>query len=168
MGLFIYSSGQIVKRNCCGEVQAEFQELYPGLPASVVPSCGQINCGFTVVMNKALQHTLIYHGFELLWTTQYILAYGMLVVAQVAWLFYNHSGSGADMPLMPIMRAMKNAAWYYPGSIAIGSFVVASVQFARLVLAYVGAPQEVFLSRKGSAHPMPPLRVGSLVTKYGA
>lgn len=137
--LFIYSSGEIVKRNCCGEVQAEFQSLYPGLPAAVVPSCGEINCGYTVVVNKPLRNTLIYHGFEFLWTTQYIQAFGMLVIAQVAYYYYNHAGSGADMPLLPVLRAMKNAAWYYPGCIALGSFMVASVQAARLALAYIGA-----------------------------
>lgn len=138
VGLFIYSSGEIVKRDCCAEVQGEFQQLYPGLPAAVIPSCSQINCGYTVVMNKNLQHTLIYHGFEFLWMTQFIQAFGMLVIAQVAWLHYNHSGSGADMPLAPVLWAMKNTAWFYPGCIAIGSFMVATVQFARLVLAYVG------------------------------
>lgn len=138
-GLFIYSSGQIVKRDCCGEVQADFQALYPGIPSAVVPSCDQIKCGYTVQLNKSLQHTLIYHGFEFLWTTQYIMAFGMLTIAQVCWYHYNHAGSGAEMPRLPVLRAIKNTAWFYPGCIALGSFVVATVQFARLVLAYVGA-----------------------------
>ena len=137
VALYIYSSGQIVQRNCCGEVQASFKELYPNLPATLVPSCGSIHCGYTVVTNKALQYTLIYHGFAFLWTSQYIIAFGVLTIAHAAVSYFNHVGAGQDLPAWPVARGMKNCFRYYAGSIAAGSLLVALVQAARVALAYI-------------------------------
>ena len=88
-GVFIYSSGQIVKRDCCASVQSSLQALYPDLPTQAIPSCSSIPCGYgacpaygylprrclprayacvaEVVINKTLRTALIYHGFQLLW-----------------------------------------------------------------------------------------------------
>ena len=49
VGVFVYSSGTMVKRDCCAQVQAAFGQLYPGyLAANAAPSCADIHCGYEV------------------------------------------------------------------------------------------------------------------------
>jgi hypothetical protein len=138
---YVYSSGKIVKRDCCAQVQSSFTKLFPAYAAqspSNVPSCAQIHCGYTVVMNKSLQHSLIYHGFEFLWTTQFIVSYSILTVSLVAHKCYlNGGGAGVALPAFPLRRAMYTTARYYLGSIALGSLVVASFQFFRYFILFL-------------------------------
>ncbi len=137
VGVFVYSSGTMVRRDCCASVQAAFQQLYPyyvGAP----PSCADIHCGYEIQMNQPLRYALIYHGFEFLWTTQFIVAFSILTVSQVVYKTYLAAGgAGVALPAFPLGRAMWNTCRFYLGSVALGSLVVACVQFFRYCMMYL-------------------------------
>ena len=141
--VYVYSSGDIVKRNCCAAVQASLQQLYPSLtlPNATLPDCASIPCGYEVVMNNPLRYSLIYHGFELLWGTQMIVALGVLTVSQVVYAYYAAAGgAGEPMPTFGALpRAGFNAARFYAGPAAFASFLVALVQFFQYAMAYISS-----------------------------
>ena len=139
LGLFIYSSGTISKRNCCAQVQASMSSLFPAYTAANGNlTCASIHCGYQVTMDKSLQYTLIYHGFEFLLTTNLIYAFSLLTVSQVVHKCYLHAGgAGVELPRWPVANAARTTLRYYMGSIALGSFVVAAFQMARYVLTYI-------------------------------
>lgn len=60
---YIYSSGAIVKRDCCAEVQQAFTSLFPTYGAGA-PSCSSIHCGYYVKLNRKLEYTLIVRRAE--------------------------------------------------------------------------------------------------------
>ena len=137
VGIFVYSSGELKKRDCCASVQEAFAELYPGY-VGPAPSCDDIHCGYEMVMNNKLRNALIYHGFEFLWTTQFIIAFSILTVSQVVHKCYLAAGgSGVQLTAWPLALAIHNTTRYYLGSCALGSLVVASVQFFRYVVMYL-------------------------------
>ncbi len=140
VGLFVYSSGKLVKRDCCADVQSAFSSLYPTYAAlnGGPPSCAEIHCGYEVQPSKDLQYTLIYHGAEFLWTTQWVVAFGILTVSHVVHRCYLHAGgAGVELPRWPVCRGAYVTTRYYLGSISLGSFWVALFQMFRYVMAYM-------------------------------
>ena len=140
LGLFIYSSGHVVQRQCCAQVQSAFTSLFPSYAQlnGGPPPCSSIKCGYTVTMNKSLEYTLIYHGFEFLWTTQFVVAFGVLTVSQVVHSAYLHAGGqGTAMHLWPVANAARVSVRYYLGSMAFGSLVIACFQFGTYVMTYL-------------------------------
>jgi Plasma-membrane choline transporter len=140
LGLFIYSSGQVVPRQCCAQVQQAFTSLFPSYVQlnGGPPSCSSIKCGYTVKMNKSVEYTLIYHGFEFLWTTQFVVAFGILTVSQVVHSAYLHAGGqGVAMKRYPVAHAAWTSVRYYIGSMAFGSLIVATFQFFGFVMSYL-------------------------------
>ena len=138
VAIFVYSSGKMTKRDCCASVQSAFSDMYPSYVAmSGPPSCDEIHCGYQVEMNDPLRYSLIYHGFEFLWTTQFIVSFSILTVSQVVYKCYLAAGdAGVQLPAWPLGRAVKVTIRYYLGTIALGSLVVASVQFFRYCVMY--------------------------------
>lgn len=137
-GVFIYSSGEIVKRDCCASVQSSLQELYPDLPSQVIPPCGSIPCGYEVVINKTLRTALIYHGFMLLWGTQMIVCLGVLTVSQVTYAYYAFAGGAGE----PVARfALPHAAYiatrFYAGPAAFASFLIALIQSLQIGMVFL-------------------------------
>jgi len=151
LGLFIYSSGTIVKRDCCAEVQSSFGKLFPSYVAvNGNLTCASIHCGYEVKMDKALQYTLIYHGFEFLWTTNLLAAFSLLTVAQVVHKCYLHAGGeGLALPAWPVAAAAKSTLRYYMGSLALGSLVCAVFQMFRYVVAYASLKLKKLAERQG-------------------
>ena len=151
LGLFIYSSGKIVKRDCCAEVQSSFNSLFPSYTqAKGQPSCAEIHCGYQVKMDKSLQYTLIYHGFEFLLTTNMLAAFSLLTVSQVVHKCYLHAGGvGLELPSWPIAKAAKSTLRYYIGSLALGSFICAIFQMGRYVMTYISLKLKKLAERQG-------------------
>jgi choline transporter-like protein 2/4/5 len=57
VGVFVYSSGKMVRRDCCSQVQAAFADMYPGYMvanSNEPPSCAEIHCGYEVREREAL------------------------------------------------------------------------------------------------------------------
>jgi hypothetical protein len=84
-----------------------------------------------------VQGYFAYHIFGLLWTNQFIIGFGYVVIAHCIGQYYWTRGLRADMTNFPVVSGMYVAARYHLGSIAFGSFIVAVIQFARLLLEYM-------------------------------
>lgn len=85
----------------------------------------------------AVQYYLAYHLFGLLWTNQVIVGFGYVVIAHCIAQYYWTRGIRSEMSTFPVLTGIYTAARYHMGSIAFGAFIVAVIQFVRLVLEYL-------------------------------
>tara|TARA_B100001142_G_C13796693_1_gene447097 strand:- start:2 stop:505 length:504 start_codon:yes stop_codon:yes gene_type:complete len=105
---FLYASGDIKKDASTGQGSVEF--------------------------NETLQYMMTYTLFGMLWGLQFIAGVGLMTTAgSIASYYWQRD----DMPRSPIKTAIKRTWRYHVGSIALGSFIVAVVQFVRLILEYI-------------------------------
>jgi choline transporter-like protein 2/4/5 len=93
----------------------------------------------TMDSNDLTQYFIAYHFFGLLWTNQVIQAISMCTIAGVVCQYYwsrqkEREGCGG---LRSIARSFKNCFRYHFGSLVFGALIIAIVQFARAVLAYI-------------------------------
>lgn len=91
---------------------------------------------------KTTQQVLLaYHVFGFLWTNQLLQAISICAiagsVAQFYWTAPDARGGRTLDARFPIARAVRNTLRYSLGSLCFGSFVIAFVQFLRLVLEYL-------------------------------
>lgn len=86
---------------------------------------------------SVLQYMFAYHLFGLLWTNQFINGFGYLVIAHSVGQYYWTRGLRADMTTFPVLTGLWVAARYHMGSVAFGAFIVAVIQFVRLLLEYL-------------------------------
>lgn len=97
----------------------------------------------SVTPNQALRYMLAYHFFGLLWTNQVIQGIGMVTIAGVVTKWYFRQKAAADedeaeeTEKMPVFNAFKRAMRYHVGSIAFGGFLIAFLQFLRVVAEYM-------------------------------
>lgn len=84
-----------------------------------------------------VQYYLAYHIFGLLWTNQFIVGFGYVVIAHCIGEYYWKRGLRSDMTTLPVWTGMKVTILHHLGSIAFGSFIVAVIQFVRLMLEYI-------------------------------
>lgn len=80
-----------------------------------------------------------YHLLGFLWANQLIQAISMTTVAGAYsyWYFYNTNEEKKGGVKLAFIKSLKRVLRYHIGSMAFGSLIVALVQFARAVLAYV-------------------------------
>ena len=88
----------------------------------------------TISWNETLQYMGLYHLFGVFWTTQFIAGFGVMMTAGAIAAYY---WQREDMPRGPIRKSIGRATRYHLGSIALGSFIVAVVQFVRAIMEYV-------------------------------
>jgi choline transporter-like protein 2/4/5 len=105
---YLYASGTIVRDTTTGSIR--------------------------IAWNETLQYMSFYHLFGIFWTTQFVAGFGVMVTAGAVASFYWQRD---DMPRAPIRKSMGRAIRYHLGSIALGSFIVAVVQFVRAIMEYV-------------------------------
>ena len=60
-----------------------------------------------------------------------------LVIAGAVAIFYHARGDPADMPRCAVLVSLRRAALFSLGSVALGSFLVALLQFVRWLLAWI-------------------------------
>lgn len=88
----------------------------------------------SISWDETLQYMSLYHLFGVFWTTQFIAGFGMMVTAgSIAVFYWNRE----KMPAAPVRASIRRTVRYHLGSIALGSFIVAVVQFIRAVLEYI-------------------------------
>ncbi|XP_062578584.1 choline transporter-like protein 1 isoform X1 [Saccostrea cucullata] len=89
----------------------------------------------TYEMEGAWQYVRWYQIFGLLWITAFIIACQDFVIASaIATWYFKRDKSSMGCPILTgIWRVMR----YHMGSIAFGSFIIALVRLARLILAYI-------------------------------
>ena len=88
----------------------------------------------TISWNENLQYMGLYHLFGVFWTTQFIAGFGVMMTAGAIASYY---WQREEMPRGPIRKSIGRATRYHLGSIALGSFIVAVVQFVRAIMEYV-------------------------------
>jgi len=66
-----------------------------------------------------------------------LVGYTLTVIAAAVSSFYWTGGDPSKMPRMPVLWAMRRVARYHLGSIALGAFLVAVIQYIRVLLEYV-------------------------------
>lgn len=84
-----------------------------------------------------MQRMFAYHLFGLLWTNQFIVGFGYVVISHCIGQYYWSRGIRKDMTTFPVLTGIWIAARFHLGSIAFGSFIVAVIQFVRLLLEYI-------------------------------
>jgi len=94
------------------------------------------NCAYQLDWNSNLQYVALYHFFGLLWTIQFIMGYGYVVIAGAIANYYWYQGDSSRMPALPVCKSMGNALKSL-GSIALGSLIVAIIQFIRFILEFI-------------------------------
>eukprot|EP00238_Polyblepharides_amylifera_P011393 CAMPEP_0196575494 /NCGR_PEP_ID=MMETSP1081-20130531/4961_1 /TAXON_ID=36882 /ORGANISM="Pyramimonas amylifera, Strain CCMP720" /LENGTH=668 /DNA_ID=CAMNT_0041893815 /DNA_START=86 /DNA_END=2092 /DNA_ORIENTATION=- len=93
--------------------------------------------GYQLEWNDSLRYMMMYHLFGYLWCMQFIEGFGLMVIAGAVATFYWTRGDTSKMPFSPVLSSARRTLRYHLGSIAVGSFIVAVIQFVRLVLEYV-------------------------------
>lgn len=134
--VYMYSSGDTEIREC--EMLDDLPpKKYCADPADPL-NC---HCGYESVMDENLQYMLLYHLFGLLWTTQFLQAITYLTLASVFATFYfgggSYGNSLAGWINTPALQSFRKMTWFHSGSAAFGSFLVALLQFIRIIVAYM-------------------------------
>lgn len=78
------------------------------------------DCYQTYEWNDDLKYAFAYHFFGLLWTNQFIVGWGMVVIAGAIGSYYWARGNSDEMPRMPVVRAIRNATFYHLGECRMG------------------------------------------------
>lgn len=138
----IYSQGDItgaeVFSSVVGDNNATAQLLCP-----VNETTGQVNTtlcaenlgGKSFAAGSMNNYLLIYHFFGLLWLTNYITGFFIVIVAgAISYWYFNRHDSNKNSP---VINSIKTTLRYHLGSIAFGSLIIAIIQFIRAILAYL-------------------------------
>jgi hypothetical protein len=75
------------------------------------------------------------------------------VIAGAVASFYHARGEAANMPRCAVLASLRRALLYNMGSVAIGSFLVALLQFVRWALAWVARRAKPL--QRGAVRPPP-------------
>ena len=94
-------------------------------------------CTYDLEWDNTMRYMMIYHLFGLFWATQFIAGFGYVAISGAIARFYWCGGEINKIPKNPVIQSSKTALKYHLGSIALGSFFVAFVQFLRAVLQYI-------------------------------
>ena len=152
--VYMYSSGEIEPRECTMSASAPPQKFC--IDVNDADNC---HCGYETTLDENLQYMLLYHLFGLLWTTQFMQAVTFLTLAHVFATFYFQGGSyGSSLAgwiNTPVLQSFRKMTWFHSGSAAFGSFLVAVMQFIRIIVAYM-------------VHQMKKAGKDSIIIKYAA
>lgn len=100
-----------------------------------------LNATQAVPQKTAQQALLAFHIFGFLWTNQLLQAISVCAiagsVAQFYWTAPDGNGRRKMDARFPVARAVFHTLRFSLGSLCFGSFVIAFVQFLRLVLEYI-------------------------------
>ena len=133
--VYIYATGDIEARTDCTMEATKPPQLYCADAADAV-NC---HCGYETKMDENLQYMLLYHLFGLLWTTQFMQAVAYLTLAHVFATYYflegQYPGGIAGFFASPAIKSFRKMITHW-GSAAVGSFLVALMQFIRIMVAY--------------------------------
>eukprot|EP00744_Colponema_vietnamica_P000742 GILI01001290.1.p1 GENE.GILI01001290.1~~GILI01001290.1.p1 ORF type:complete len:606 (+),score=184.83 GILI01001290.1:72-1889(+) len=114
------------------------------ITALYIYSAGEVKKSTTSVfasveLNRNLQYGFLYHLFGLLWNNAFLIALNQLIVAGAAciWYFAPVVEGGQRDTSGAVRKSVWRAFRYHLGSLAFGSFIIAVVQFIRIILSYI-------------------------------
>jgi len=93
-----------------------------------------------LVWDANLKNAFAIHFFYLLWVTEFLVYFTYLVIAGAiaTWYFTRYDQSGAkNLPPNMVYHSSLRACRFHLGSIALGSMILAIIQFIRAVLKYL-------------------------------
>ncbi|KAJ3272223.1 hypothetical protein HDV01_005877 [Terramyces sp. JEL0728] len=104
----------------------------------IITPSGQVSPSiqlFSLVWNdpNIKQYELAYHIFGFLWTMFFFSGINQVTIAGAVAIWY-WTMNKKKMPRFPVMRSFARTLLYHLGSIALGSLLIAIVEFIRLVL----------------------------------
>mmetsp|Transcript_33235 Transcript_33235/g.72521 ORF Transcript_33235/g.72521 Transcript_33235/m.72521 type:complete len:724 (-) Transcript_33235:257-2428(-) len=117
--VYLFSAGDI-ERNVCPEGQDD-------------------DCGWNVNLNDDLKKMLVYVFFGFLWSLYFIIGVSYVTLAGVYGEYYFRRGEAGSMPLK---SSLGRTGRYHLGSVALGSFIIALVEFVRVVVHYMKSKAE--------------------------
>lgn len=124
--IYVYASGDSELRDCG---KTRYEDKY--CTDTYAHLC---QCGYQVSFDRTLQYMLVYHVFGFLWITQFIVAVTMGVIAgAIAYYYWDRT----NLPLSPVLSSTYRTFRYHTGSFALGSFIVAVLQFVQMVMHYL-------------------------------
>ena len=128
--VYIYASGEPELRDC-GKTRYDDCDASSADHSSYGELC---SCGYQASFDRSLQYALLYHVFGLLWISQFIIAVSMGVIAgAIAYYYWDRS----SLPLSPVIASTYRTFRYHTGSFALGSFLVAVLQFVQMLMHYL-------------------------------
>lgn len=124
--LYLFSAGEIRQNGCDGNCCAY------DLVSSKVQCEGC--CGYSIHYSRHIALAILYHIFGCFWTTQFIIACSLTVIAGAVASYYWSRGETSEMPFMPVVSSVKRLTRFSLGSMAMGSLVVAIIESVRFLL----------------------------------
>lgn len=124
--LYLFSAGEIRQNGCDGNCCAY------DLVSSKVQCEGC--CGYRIHYSRHIALAILYHIFGCFWTTQFIIACSLTVIAGAVASYYWSRGETSEMPFMPVVSSVKRLTRFSLGSMAMGSLVVAIIESVRFLL----------------------------------
>lgn len=124
--LYLFSAGEIRQNGCDGNCCAY------DLVSSKVHCEGC--CGYSIHYSRHIALAILYHIFGCFWTTQFIIACSLTVIAGAVASYYWSRGETSEMPFMPVVSSVKRLTRFSLGSMALGSLVVAIIESVRFLL----------------------------------
>jgi choline transporter-like protein 2/4/5 len=112
---------------------AAYDDTYTKVDGSL-PCAYDEDCRYVIQWDTDLQKAALYHIFGFFWTTEFILGVGLMTLAMVFVMHYFSRGDRSKLPSSPVLTSLKTVFRYHLGSVALGSFIVAVVQFIRFLI----------------------------------
>eukprot|EP00128_Syssomonas_multiformis_P015006 Colp12_sorted_trinity150504_noHs@3227 len=84
--------------------------------------------------DNVLMGAQIYHVIGLYWGYNFIIAFGQCVIAGAVASWYWARNKPKDIPMFPVLGAVKRTLVYHLGSLAFGSLILSIIQVIRLCL----------------------------------
>merc|ERR1711988_42822 len=103
---------------------------------------------YTLEYDEDMQKAIVYHFFGLLWNMAFIRHMTILVLAGAFGVWYwtslpdKKEGKFSELHPAPIMGSLRRAVCYHVGSVALGSFIIAVLQFIQYCLEYLKKKQD--------------------------
>ncbi|KAG7383813.1 hypothetical protein PHYPSEUDO_003296 [Phytophthora pseudosyringae] len=129
VGAYIYSSGEMRLSSLAGELAEQAGQTVTAEATTTLS---------TVSPDQTMKILVAYHFFGFLWTAQLINAISMCTIAgAVSRYYWSRAKTSEEMGRFPVLTSFKNCFRYHFGSLALGAFVIAVVQFIRTALLYL-------------------------------
>ncbi|XP_063284008.1 choline transporter-like protein 5 isoform X4 [Pelobates fuscus] len=109
---------------------------------NIIKTCPGTKCTFAFYGGESFyyQYILIFqlsNLFVFLWLVNFSIALGQCTIAGAFASYYWAFKKPADIPACPLFSSFGRAIRYHTGSLALGSLILALVQFIRIVLEYL-------------------------------
>mmetsp|Transcript_21934 Transcript_21934/g.55849 ORF Transcript_21934/g.55849 Transcript_21934/m.55849 type:complete len:954 (+) Transcript_21934:140-3001(+) len=142
---YLEAAGDSVNMGACNsEWPTGFAWRYSGDPTSANDTCSGVygdttgmspRCWRCAQPRYALDASFAYVFFTLLWNNAFLIALGQTIIAGAVgiWFFTPKAEKGKRGT---VLKSTKMVFRYHLGSLALGSFIIAVVQFIRYVMKY--------------------------------